>query len=211
MKLHRLPAVIFCAASLSGAAFAQTQPQEPHDVHGLQSFQAKFAGVCTNKDDFSLTGAPLFNGTNPNSGAIRIFCNLAGDSTHGHFIAQFLVDLQPQQPHIPCILPGGGAGGGDKLPAWLFILSFDETQDQLFLSSSSGTDCGPILSGPPTIFTPTYPRTVFSVLGGTGHFEGASGTISLADTTIVLALSRLATVGVVSANAGTLDGSVNLK
>jgi hypothetical protein len=205
MKLHRLPAVIFCAVSLSGAAFAQTKP---HDIHGLQSFQAKFAGVCTNKDDFSLTGAPLFNGTNLNSGAIRIFCNLAGDGTHGHFTAQLLVDLQPQQPPIPCTLPGGGAGGGDKLPAWLFILSFDDTQDQLFLSSSSGTDCSPISSGPPR---GSYPRATFTVLGGTGRFEGASGTINFADTTINLAFSRLATVGVVAANAGTLDGSVNLK
>ena len=203
MKTHRLLIMLMCAASVCGAAFAQERPPEIRDVHGTQPFHATYAGTCTNKDDFSFTGAPLFNGTNFNSGALRVFCNFAGNGTHGHFIAQLAADDQPTTS--PCTLPGGGPGVKGMVPAWLFILSFEATADQLFLKSTSGTDC---LDPAANV---SYPRTVFNVLGGTGRFEGASGTISFADKSIILAFSALGTVGVVAANSGTLDGFITLK
>ena len=209
MKTHvtwtHLLAGAFCAASLCGAAFAQELPPATPHISGTQPFHAAYAGTCTNKDDFSLTGAPLFNGTNYNSGALRVFCNFAGNGTHGEFTGQLVADDQPTTS--TCTLPGGGTGGKAVVPAWLFVLSFNERQDQLFLSSNSGTDCANFAVSPPM----TYPQATFTVMGGTGRFEGASGTISFVDKSIILAFSRLATVGVFAANSGTLDGFITLK
>jgi len=203
MKTHRvlthLLACAFCATSLCRLAFAQELPPAPH-ISGTQPFHASIAGTCTNKDDFSFTGAPIFNGT---SGAYRIACNLLGDSTHGQLTFHALAE--EQFATVPCALPGGGAGIQFPLKGFTVALTFHAQQDQLFLILSSGSECGAL--SPPIGFG----KATFSVAGGTGRFQGASGTMSIAWQDVIVAGSALGGDGFFSGFGGTLDGFVNLK
>jgi hypothetical protein len=187
---HFLTLVAF-AGLLPCVAFAQ-QPRDSaasSQSHTTQSFHASFVGTCHNKDDFSFTGTPIFNGT---SGAIRIYCQIAGHGTAGHFVAS---DSGEEEVGAPC----------NALTASLVVLSFDDQQDQLFLRNSAvGTDCA-------VSANVRNPRVTFVVLGGTGRFEGATGTVTKNAINILLAGSALGGDGFVGAFSGTLEGSIIMK
>jgi len=196
MKTHPLPIVIACAALLCGAASAQEQP------HGTQPFHATMAGTSINKDDFGFTGTPLFNGT---SGAIRAHSDIAGESTHGRYTAQAQFEATYTSPFPVCTQPGGGSGIQAVYKGFIVVMSFNPTQDQLFLALSSGTDC----------FNPSagvnIGQVTFRVIGGTGRFEGATGTLVNPYKGIGLAASALGPSGFFNAVTGTFDGFITLK
>jgi len=202
MKMYRLPIVVVCAALLSTAAFAQeSSPAAPHIV-GPQPFHANFAAVSVNKDDFGFTTTPLFNGT---SGAIRASATLSGDGTHGHFTGQGVFEAIYTNPARACTQPGGAAGIAALYKGFVLVMTFDSAQDQLFLALSSGSDC----------FNPiahvSTGQATFSVVGGTGRFEGATGTLVNPYKAIFLAASALGPNGLFNAISGTFDGFITLK
>jgi hypothetical protein len=188
-----------CAVSLCGAAIAdERQPEAAHRA-GRQRFHAKIAGTCTNKDDFSFTGttAGLFPG-----GALRVHCVVAGNSTHGRYTAQILAEQQVTAN--TCTQPGA-TGLEANVTAFVLVLSLNATQEQLFLTSKSGTQC---LTPPGTVAGGTGK---LDVIGGTGRFEGATGTLVGIVSPIALAFSALGGDGFLSAFSGTLDGRIVLK
>ena len=201
MKTHRLP-IIVCAASLCGAALAQETSSEPREVHGIQPFHATMAGTSINKDDFAFTGTPLFNGM---SGAIRAHADIVGESTHGGYTAQAQFEAAYASPFPVCVQPGGGGGIQSVYKGFVLVMSFNATQDQLFLALSSGSDC----------FNPTAGVSVgqvtFKVIGGTGRFEGATGTLVNPYKGIGLAASALGPSGFFNAVTGTFEGFITLK
>ena len=187
---HFLPAVAF-AGLLSVVAFAQQREDSSAGSQApkTQPFHARFVGTCHNKDDFSFTGTPIFNGT---TGAVRIYCEVAGHGTAGHFIAS---DSGEEEVGASC----------NSLTASLVVRSFDDQLDQLVLrNSAAGTDC-PVSPGV------RNPRATLVVLGGTGRFEGATGTLTKTAINILLAGSALGGDGFVGAFSGTLDGSITMK
>jgi hypothetical protein len=154
-------------------------------------FHARFVGTATNKDDFSFTGTPGFYDT------------VAGKSTLGPYTAQLVVEEPPDGQ--TCTLPGGGSGVESVFVGEVIVLSFAATEEQLFLRlSPSVTSHGcldlttGVLSG----------QTTFDVSGGTGRFEGATGTIVKTFKIIVLALPTPPGKGVFASFTGTFDGTI---
>ncbi len=201
MKLRRSVVVIVCAASLCGVAFAQGRGGRPH-VPGAQLFHATMAATAVNKDDFSFSGAPLFNGT---SGAIRASATVTGDSTHGRYSAHGLFEATYANPFPPCAQPGGAGGIEAVYKGFVLVMTFNATHDQLFLALSGGSDC----------FNPTagvsIGQVTFKVIGGTGRFAGATGTLVNPYKAVGLAASALGPNGFFNAVAGTFDGFITLK
>ena len=164
-----------------------------------EPFHANIAGACTNKDDFSFTGAPLFNGE---TGAVRISCALTGTSTHGCFTATLLSEAQVTT--TPCTQPDGGSGIETPPQGELVVLTFNTRNDQLFLRLTSGTQCQSLATGLGVAHTTT------EVIGGTGRFAGATGTLDGDNTTLVLGVSALGPSGFFTNYTGTLQGSISL-
>ena len=186
----RLLAGTACATLLSSVAFAQ-EPSAALPRARTQTFHATFTGTCQNKDDFSFTGTPIF-GTATGSGAIRIYCQAAGDGTQGHFLAAIPVE-EHQEVSNSC----------NTITASVLVLSFDQAHDQLFLKlGAPGTDCINFTTGVGN------PKSTYVVLGGTGRFAGATGSITSNAQTIFLALSALGGDGFFVALSETLDGTL---
>ena len=202
MRTHRLPIVVISTALLSGAAFAQELPRVIPHISGTQPFHGTLAATAVNKDDFSFTGTPPFNGM---SGALRASATIAGDSTHGHYTAQGLFEAIYTNPYPVCTQPGGGGGIQSVYKAFVLAMSFRETHDQLFLALSSGTDCFNPIAGVST------GQVTFKVIGGTGRFEGATGTVVNPYKALGLAASALGPNGFFNAVTGTFDGFITLK
>lgn len=202
MKMNRLPIVVACAASLCGPAFTQELPLATPHISGTQPFHATMAGSSVNKDDFSFDATPLFNGM---SGAIRAYSTIAGDGTHGRYTAQGLFEAVFTAPFTLCAQPGGGGGIQSSYKGFVLVMSFNATQDQLFLALSNGSDC----------FNPSAGVSVgqatFKVIGGTGRFEGATGTLVNSYKGIGVAASALGPSGFFNAVSGTFDGFITLK
>ena len=186
---------LFFAVSLTlfaRAAFADQQGNQGGNSQGGNTFHASFAGTCHNKDDFSFTGTPIFNGT---SGAIRIYCEISGNGTSGQF--------QGTNTGEDYQVAGGTAC--NTIPVSLVILTFD-AQDQLFLrNSTAGTDCLNFMTGVGN------PQVTFTVVGGTGRYQGATGTVAENAKVIFLAISALGGDGFITAISGSLDGTVTAK
>lgn len=201
--MSKLFSVLLGAACFCAAGFAQVAPRDIQPVSGTQPFSATLSGTCTNKDDFSFTGVPA--GLIPGQ-ALRIYCVTAGRSTQGHYTAQILAE--EQLTGNPCQSPAGAPGGEAAVRAYLIVLSFAATDEQLFLrlnGSGKYTEC---LTGPGT----TAPgRATLDVIGGTGRYEGAAGTLTNVINPIALAFSALGGDGFLSAFSGTLDGFLTLK
>jgi hypothetical protein len=128
-----------------------------------KSFQAHFAGICTNTSEaFSYTGAP--GGEN--------YCPVTGKSTLGGYTAHFVGEVQPDG-HT-CTVAGGGSGVELVLTGDDAVLSFTAHGEQLFLRLSPSVTSH-------TCFDPAtginIGQITFEVNGGTGRFEGATGTI----------------------------------
>jgi hypothetical protein len=125
-------------------------------------FHASFAGTCINTDENSYTGTS--GGEN--------YCPVAGKSTLGGYTAQLVAELEPDGNS--CTPPGGGSGVEGVFEGEDIVLSFAASGEQLFLRlspSNTGHNCFDLVrsisSGQITV----------DVNGGTGHFEGATGTI----------------------------------
>lgn len=123
-------------------------------------FHASFAGSCTNKDDLSFTGPSTFH------------CTVAGKSTRGKYTAQAVVEASPDGN--ACTLPDDGSGVEYLFAGEVFVLSFTENGEQLFL------DLSPTVTSHGCFDTATglfVGRTTFDVSGGSNQFEGAAGTV----------------------------------
>ena len=201
MKLHRLPIVLVCAASLWVAASAQERPGVIPHVSGTQPFHASIAGSCTNKDDFSFTGTPA---TVAPGGALRIHCVVAGKSTFGQYTAQILAE-ELVTGNL-CLTTAGVGGLEAAVKELIVVMSFSATDDQLFLKlGGAGPECltplGTVAVGQATLI----------VAGGTGRYAGATGSVTNILAPIALAFSALGGDGFLSAFSGTLDGFITLK
>src|SRR2546427_7428752 len=122
-------------------------------------FHASFAGIGTNKDDFSFTGTP------------GVYVTVTGKSTLGPYTAQEVAENQPDGN--TCTLAGGGSGVELTFVGEVFVLSFPKRGEQLFLTLSPG---GQLACFDPATRVASGQFT-FDVSGGTGRFAGASGTI----------------------------------
>ena len=185
-----------CTVLMGRTAAADDAPKA---LHGQQAFHATIAGTCTNKDDFSFTGTTpgFFPG-----GAFRIHCDVSGKSSLGRYTAQSLAELQVTGN--PCVVPGAD-GLEATATGFVLVVSFNATQDQLFLTLGNGSEC---LTPPGTV---ALGRMRLNVAGGTGRFEGATGTLLNVISPIALAFSALGGDGFISAFAGTLDGQITLR
>ena len=123
-------------------------------------FHASFAGTCTNKDDLSFTGPSIFH------------CTVAGKSTRGKYTAQAVVEASPDGN--TCTLPDGSSGVQYLFAGEVFVLSFSENGEQLFLDLSSSVTSHGCFDTATGLFVG---RTTFDVSGGSDRFEGATGTI----------------------------------
>jgi hypothetical protein len=183
-----------CATLLSTVAFAQEASAALQVAHSTQTFRITFTGACHNNDNFSFTGTPIFS-TATGSGAIRVDCEVAGDGTHGHFLATNFEE-EHQEVSNSC----------NTITASVFVLSFDVAHDQLFLKlGAPGSDCINSTTGVGN------PKATYVVLGGTGRFAGATGSVTANTQTIFLALSALGGDGFLNAISGTMEGSIVLK
>ncbi len=155
-------------------------------------FHASFAGTTVNKDDFGFTGTTGGQGI------------VAGKSTLGHYTAQLVYEVPSDGK--TCSLPNGGSGPESVFVGEEFVVSFAATEEQLFLRLSTNVSshgCFDLTTG---VFSG---RTTFDVVGGTGRFEKATGTIVKTFQSTVLALPPAPGKGIFTSFTGTLDGSIN--
>jgi hypothetical protein len=193
MKMHRVSILVACVASLSLAAFAQERGRDA----GTRTFRASISGTCSNKDDFSFTGTPAALAP---GGALRIYCQVTGNSSFGRYDANILAE---EQLAGQCTAHGA-SGFLANVKGYIAILTF-ENGDQLFLQGSTGSECLTPLG------VPAPGQGTLSVIGGTGRFQGATGSVNHNLTPIALAFSVIpGSDGFISAFSGTYDGSVNL-
>jgi len=158
-----------------------------------KSFHASFAGIGTNKDDFSFTGTPGF------------YAPVAGKSTLGQYTA--LLAGEAQLDRNTCTPPGGGSGVELAFVGEVFVLSFTERGDQFFLNLSPG---GQLACFDPATRVASGQFT-FDVSGGTGRFAGATGTIVQTWKFIgVASLSSPPVRGFFGGLTGTFDGTIEL-
>ena len=202
MKIRRLLTVALFAAASYATAFAQEPSQEGRHEHDQHTFQATVAGACTNKDDFSFTKAPLFNGA---SGAFRIYCDLTGNSTQGRL--RFQAVAEEEFSPTSCTLAGGQSGGYlFPLAGFTIVLTLEDNQDQLYLALVKGSECGN-----PYITPLGIGQSTLTVIGGTGRFQGATGSMSISWTDDILVFSALSPEGFFGTFQGKLEGSITLK
>lgn len=211
MNAHRLPLLIFGAGSLFIAAAQEKlnspEPRPPvaaEPVPGSQPFRATVTGSCTNKDDFSFTGIPA--GLAPGQ-ALRIHCVLTGRSVHGPFSAQILAEEQVTT--TGCMSPAGAPGLLATFKGFVAVFSFTATEDQLFLRLSATVPAGTECLTPPGTQAPG--RGALDVIGGTGRYQGATGTVSVFLNPTLLAVSALGGDGFLSAFPASFDGTITLQ
>ena len=154
-----------------------------------KSFHASFAGTIINKDDFSFTGTP------------GSYSTVAGKSTLGPYTAQSVFEASPNDK--TCTLPGGGSGVEFVITGEVFVLSFTEKGDQVFLNLSPS---GQLACVDPATGV-TLGQLTFDVGGGTGRFAGATGTIVKTLKVIGLAPPPPGK-GLFSSFTGTFDGTI---
>jgi hypothetical protein len=184
MTMQKLALAVACAASLTSAAFA-----EP--------FNAGIGGVCSNKDDLSFTGTPAAVAP---GGALRIYCQVSGQSSFGSYHANILAELQV----TGACTANGAPGFQTKAVGYIAILTY-KNGEQLFLQGTTGEEC----LTPPGV--PAPGKATLSVIGGTGRFRDATGTLSHDFNPIALAFSAIPGGGFISAFSGTYEGTVVLK
>jgi len=157
-----------------------------------KQFHATFAGTDINKDDFSFTGEPRVDNL-----------ILAGKSTLGEYTVQAVEAAQPDGK--TCTPPDGGNGVELVISDAAYVLSFPERGENLFLRVSPGLTSHACLN--PDTFVASVQAT-FDVSGGTGRFEGASGTIS--ETLLFIGLARPSPPGrgFFASKTGTFDGTI---
>jgi hypothetical protein len=156
-----------------------------------KQFHASFAGIITNKDDLSFTGMP------------GIYATVAGKSALGDYTAQEAAETS--LGGNTCTLPGGGSGVELVVVGEVFVLSFTEKGEQLFLNFNPDGQlaCFDLATGVAS------GRLPFDVIGGTGRFEGVTGTIVQTWKFIALAPPPSpSSKGFFGSLTGTFDGTI---
>src|SRR5262249_6212624 len=125
-----------------------------------KQFHAPFAGTCLSIEGFSYTSTP------------ENLCPVAGKSTLGGYTAQLVAELQPDGN--TCAVAGGGSGVGLVVRGEDFVLSFTKKGEQLFLHLSPHSTSHACFDPATGV---NLGQVTFEVNGGTGRFEGATGTI----------------------------------
>jgi hypothetical protein len=159
-----------------------------------KEFHADFAGLDTNKDDFT------FPGGTPGAE----YATVAGQSTLGQYMAQAVGKFQPDDK--TCTPPGGGSGVETVGVDEVWVLSFPATGEQLFLRLAPGVQLACI--DPQTRVASG--QITLDVSGGTGRFEGATGTLVKTFQAIALALPPPPGKGLLASFTGTFDGTIEL-
>ena len=158
-----------------------------------KQFHANFAGIITNKDDFSFTGT--LGGSS--------YQSVAGKSTLGSYTAQIVAEVLPDGN--TCTLPSGGSGVELVVNGEVVVLSFLERGDQLFLNLSPLGQLGCFDPATGTVSG----QIIFDISGGTGQFAGATGTIVKTYKVIVLAPPASPPgKGLFDSFTGTFDGTI---
>jgi hypothetical protein len=184
MRTNRFVIGVVLAASLAMAR-GSVEAKEEH-------FHAQFAGIDTNKDDFTFPDGP--------PGAQ--YADVAGKSTLGKYTAQAVG--ASELDNKTCTPPGGGSGVEAVLVDEVWVLSFPATGEQLFLQLGPGVQLGCI--NPTTRVSSG--QTTLDVIGGTGRFEGATGSLVKTFQAIALALPPPPGKGLFANFTGTLDGTI---
>jgi hypothetical protein len=188
MKKLFLAGVAAAVLALTILALASAADEE-------RPFRATFGGMFTNKGDFNYTGA---------EGELGMTGTVTGKSTLGAFTGYVVASGMPTNE--VCTGIGGAQGVRPLNRMEAFLLSFEDTSEQLFLKLSPtnpGQGCNVPGVGNEGTFN-------FDIMGGTGRFEGATGSISKTYQLIpVLAVSPPGRGGF-SSFTGTFEGSIKL-
>ncbi len=160
-----------------------------------KQFHATFTGTTTNKDDFSFTGTQA-----------DYFVLIAGKSTLGHYTAQLIAEIPPDGKACP--LPNGSSGIEFITVGEVIVLSFPATGDQLFLRLSANVTSHACFD---LATSTTTGQTTFDVSGGTGRFEGATGSLVKTWKNIILAFpANPPGKGAFASFTGAFDGTIEL-
>jgi hypothetical protein len=161
-----------------------------------KQFHANFAGSDIFTADFS------FDGRQPGADDITV----TGKSMLGEYTAHAVAEVAPDGNS--CTLPGGGSGVELVHVGKVFVLSFAERGENLFLTLSPSVTSHMCLD--PVPFTASG-QVTFDVSGGTGRFAGATGTI--VETFEFIGLAPPASPpgrGGFASLTGTFDGTIKL-
>ena len=160
-----------------------------------KQFHANFVGAFTNKDDLSFTGTQSFVGQSL----------LTGKSSLGDITVQ-LVGENPLDGKT-CTPPGGGSGVELGFAGELVVVSFPERGDQLFLRLSPNITSVGCFDLTTSVLTG---QTTLDVTGGTGRFQGATGTIVKTYRAIQLGPPPPSGKGAIGSFTGTFDGTIEV-
>ncbi len=191
MKKLLSTALLAAALLLPVIALASPAQQE-------RPFQGTFAGTMVNKDDFSYTAA---------QGDYADYSILAGKSTMGNFTAHEVDTAGATGKE--CSTADVKKGVELALKGEAFVLTFDDAGDQLWLKLSpknTGAACLDATNGVNT----NMEKSTFDVMGGTGRFEGATGTILKSWKIIIVAWPASPGKGYIASFTGTYDGKIKL-
>jgi hypothetical protein len=153
-------------------------------------FDARFAGT-TVTTPFTFTGGPGF------------LLTVTGRSNQGAFDSQFVAEFTPTGNE--CELRNGDRGQESEFVGEVIVLTFEKSVDQLFLTLQRGTSCQSIVN--PAAFDGV---TYLAVSGGTGQFEGASGTMTKTWSVTVLAVGPDPTSLLFGSFQGRYDGTIEV-
>ena len=153
-------------------------------------FDARFAGT-TVTTPLTFTGGPGF------------LLTVTGQSNQGSFDSQFVVEFTPTGNE--CELRNGDRGQESEFVGEVIVLTFEKSVDQLFLTLQRGTACQSLVN--PAAFDGV---THLAVSGGTGQFEGASGTMTKTWSATVLAVGPDSTSLLFGSFRGTFDGTIEV-
>jgi len=143
----------------AGSVYAGGRPREPVKVFGTEG--CSFITLSFTFDGFNLVGHPDCTG-HDNFGVYngqRIDAYLAYDSS-GPITGP------------ACTAPDGTAGESFPLELAEFVNTYNFTDDQIWGYSYTGSACVSVISGSFSTITE------WTILGGTGLFTGATGTVT---------------------------------
>ena len=169
MKTRILSILSGIALLLSaGSVYADKKPPKPVEVSGT------YGGTFIN--------APItFDGVNT-----AVLNNWMGDDNFGNYIGQRLnayssTDVSTGLPITgpPCTAPDGTAGESFDLEFAEFVNSYNFKPDQIWGYSVTGSLCGSNTTGS------NGESEVFTILGGSERFTGATGTVTIKQSLVV--------------------------
>jgi hypothetical protein len=189
MKKLFATAVLACTVALLAFALASAAGQE-------HQFRATFAGFFTGKPDFNYKGSER---------ELGYFGIVTGKSTLGHWTGHMIVSAVATGRE--CLGVGGNKGVEPELLIEVFVVTFEDTGEQLFLRqnlANPGHACRVAGVGGSGAWR-------LDVIGGTGRFEGATGLLVKSYTIVSLFAPTSPGRGRVDQVTGSLEGTIQLK